>query len=162
MTILIRPTEEKDAGPLHAWFSKGDILQWFPMLDELEIEDAVRIWMAYAKIGASLTAELNQEPVGLALLYVQPYQKLAHQCLLSIIVSPDHRGQGIGKKLMQALMQHGKEKFHLEMLHLEVYDGNPAIHLYRKMGFTEFGAQKHFIKEGQGAYRGKVLMEKIL
>lgn len=160
--ILIRPTIESDGPLLTSWLAKGDILQWFPMHDLVEIEDATRLWMAYSNLGASLTATLDNEPVGMALLYIQPYEKLAHQCLFSIVISPDHRGQGIGTKLLTQLMKMGKEKFKLELLHLEVYDGNPAIGLYRKLGFTEFGAQKHFIKEGENQYRGKVMMEKRL
>jgi len=160
--ITIRATVESDLPHLVQWLMKGDILQWFPMLNQAEIEDNMRIWSAYSKLGASLTAELNKEPVGLALLYIQPYKKLAHQCLFAIVVAPSHRGQGIGTQLMQALMKHGKEKFHLEMLHLEVYEGNPAIALYQKLGFTEFGSQKRFIKEGPGLYRGKIMMQKHL
>lgn len=160
--IRIRPSIESDGPLLVGWLAKGDVLQWFPMHDVAEIEDATRIWMAYSKLGASLTATLDDQPVGMALLYIQPYEKLAHQCLFSIVISPDYRGQGIGTQLLTALMELGKKKFHLELLHLEVYDGNPAIGLYRKLGFTEFGAQKHFIKEGEGQYRGKVIMQKVL
>jgi ribosomal protein S18 acetylase RimI-like enzyme len=160
--ILIRPTIESDADHLNRWLMKGDVLDWFPMENQLEIEDATRIWMSYAGLGASLTATLNDEPVGMAMLYIQPFKKLAHQCLFTIVISPDYRSQGIGTQLMKALMKLGKEKFHLEMLHLEVYDGNPAIGLYRKLGFTEFGKQAHFIKEGENRYRGKTMMQKIL
>jgi ribosomal protein S18 acetylase RimI-like enzyme len=160
--IVIRPTIESDGPYLTAWLMEGDILQWFPMSDQLEVEDATRIWITYSKWGASLTATLNDEPVGMALLYLQPFVKLAHQCLFSIVVAPKHRGKGVGTELLQALIKYGKEKFNLEMLHLEVYDGNPAIGLYRKLGFTEFGKQKHFTKEGEGRYRGKTMMQKIL
>ncbi|NGX26957.1 MAG: hypothetical protein K940chlam6_00884, partial [Chlamydiae bacterium] len=48
-----------------------------------------------------------------------------------------------------------------EMLHLEVYETNPAINLYRRLGFTEFGIQKKFIKE-DGRYMGKIFMERPL
>ena len=104
---------------------------------------------------------MDGKPVGAALLYIQPYKKLAHQCLFSIIIDEVYRGKGIGTELLQALMKLGKEKFHLELLHLEVYEGNPAIGLYRKLGFTEFGGQKHFIKD-KNEYIGKILMQKKL
>jgi RimJ/RimL family protein N-acetyltransferase len=159
--IAIRETKPEDAFPLTQWFSEPGILRWFPMINEKEIEDAVRVWMAYLKLGASITAEMNGQPCGMALLYIQPYKKLAHQCLFTIIVDSSYRNKGIGTELMHAVMKLGKEKFHLELLHLEVYEGNPAISLYRRLGFVEFGAQRHFIKE-EGVYRGKILMQRPL
>jgi ribosomal protein S18 acetylase RimI-like enzyme len=157
--ITTRPSKAEDAQSLIQWFSEPGILRWFPMINEREVEDAVRIWMAYSKLGASLTVDKDQIPYGMALLYIQPYKKLAHQCLFTIIVDASYRGQGIGTKLLEELIQLGKERFHLEMLHLEVYEGNPAISLYERFGFVEFGRQKHFIKE-EGQYRGKILMQK--
>jgi RimJ/RimL family protein N-acetyltransferase len=112
MTV-IRPTIETDAGYLNAWLAKGDVLEWFPMTDQAEIEDATRIWMVYANLGASLTATIDHVPVGMALLYLQPLQKLAHQCLFSNLIDPYQRGKGLGTELLTALMKYGKEKFHL-------------------------------------------------
>jgi putative acetyltransferase len=108
-----------------------------------------------------LTAEYNGIPCGMANLYIQPYKRLAHTCLLSIIVKEEMRGKGVGKKLLEQLMKHAKEKFKIEILHLEVYEGNPAKHLYDRLGFKEFGCQTHFIKEN-GNYRGKIFMQKYL
>ncbi len=104
-------------------------------------------------------------PAESRILYIQPYQKLAHQCLFAIIVDEKLRGKGVGAKLMEELMALGKERFHLEFVHLEVYEGNPAINLYRRLGFKEYGFQRHFIKdkeEGQVRYFGKILMQKYL
>jgi ribosomal protein S18 acetylase RimI-like enzyme len=159
--MTIEPTREEEAPLLISWFAEPGVLRWFPMINEREIEDAVRIWMTYCKLGASLTISIDGEPCGMALLYIQPLKKLAHQCLFTIIVDAKHRGKGVGKTLLEGLTKLGKEKFHLEMLHLEVYEGNPAIHLYRRMGFQEFGRQAHFIKE-EGVYRGKIYMQKLL
>jgi len=159
--LSIRFTKEEDAPFLTKWLNDPIILKWFPMLTDREIEDSVRIWMAYSKFHANLTAEWEGAPCGMANLYIQPYKKLAHQCLFAIIVDKDHRGRGIGTALMQDLMKLAKETFNIEILHLEVYEGNPAIHLYQRLGFKEFGFQKHFIKE-KGEYLGKIFMQKSL
>jgi putative acetyltransferase len=159
--LSIRFTKEEDAPFLTKWLTDPVILRWFPMLNDREIEDAVRIWMGYCKYEATLTAEWEGKPCGMANLYLQPYKKLAHQCLFAIIVEESYRGKGIGTALLQDLMKLAKEKFRIEMLHLEVYEGNPAIHLYQRLGFKEFGFQKHFIKE-KGEYLGKIFMQKFL
>jgi ribosomal protein S18 acetylase RimI-like enzyme len=94
-------------------------------------------------------------------LYIQPFKKLVHTCLFSIIVSEKHRNLGVGTALLEDLMVLAKEKFQIEILHLEVYEGNPAKRLYDRLGFKEFGCQKHFIKD-QGEYIAKIFMQKYL
>lgn len=170
--LTFRPGEEGDQKYLVEWLLQPGVLKGFPLCDLREVEDAARIWVGYSKQGAVLTALWDGVPCGIAVLYIQPYKKLAHQCLLAMIVDEQHRGKGVGAKLLQELMALGKERFKLEFVHLEVYEENPAIHLYRKVGFREYGIQRHFIKnvpsvspDGQPeppTYFSKILMQKYL
>jgi|SRR5579885_694063 len=159
--IVIRPTQIHEDVHLKKWLKEPGVLKWFPMADDREIEDAVRLWIAYSNIGSCLTAEYNGVPCGMATLYIQANKKLAHQCLFSIIVSEFYRGKGIGKMLIEHLEKLAKNTFAIELLHLEVYDGNPAIHLYERTGFIVYGRHEHFIKEN-GAYLAKIFMQKEL
>ncbi len=159
--LEIRLTRVEDTAYLLRFLSDPQILRWFPMFDAREIEDAVRIWIGYSRIEASLTADWNGEPVGMANLYIQPYKKLAHTCLFSIIVKEEMRGKGIGKALIEQLIKQAKEKFKIEILHLEVYEGNPAKRLYEREGFKQYGRQERFIKE-EGKYIAKIFMQKRL
>jgi putative acetyltransferase len=131
------------------------------MADEPEIVDAVHRWISFSRIRSSLTAELNGVPCGIATLYLQAYKKLAHQAEFGIIVGPGHRNQGIGAYLIKSLMRLAKEQFRLELMHLQVYAENPAIRLYKRMGFREFGRQSHWIKE-KDRYVGRIFMERFL
>ncbi|OGN54000.1 MAG: hypothetical protein A2098_03310 [Chlamydiae bacterium GWF2_49_8] len=72
------------------------------------------------------------------------------------------RGKGIGRRLLKEIEELAKEMFQIEILHLEVYEGNPAIHLYERAGFKRYGIEKHFIKEKEGQYRAKIMMQKEL
>ncbi len=159
--LSFRLTNLEDAPFLLKWLSDPKVMRWFPMYDAREIEDAVRIWIGYSRIESGMTALWNGEPCGIANLYIQPYKKQAHTCLFSIIVKEEMRGKGVGKGLMEELMKLAKEKFKIEILHLEVYDGNPARHLYERLGFKEFGRQGKFIKE-DGKYTSKVFMQRSL
>lgn len=159
--LTFRLTKEEDAPYLLQWLSDPKILRWFPMYDAREVDDAVRIWIGYSRIESGITALWNGVPCGMANLYIQPYKKQAHTCLFSIIVRDDMRGKGVGKGLMEHLMKHAKEKFKIEILHLEVYDGNPARRLYERLGFKAFGKQDHFIKE-DGKYNAKIFMQVAL
>jgi GNAT superfamily N-acetyltransferase len=159
--LKIRFAVEEDKKHLIQWMNDPEILRWFPMTNAREIEDACTIVFSYVRYQAVLTAVCEEIPCGIANLYLQPYRKLAHHALFAIMVAKEYRGKGVGTLLLTELMKLGKEKFHLELMHLEVYQGNPAISLYKRMGFAECGFQKHFTKE-DGMYRGKYFMQKIL
>jgi len=160
--LSFRSSEPGDTIFLKNWLSDPKILFWFPMEGEKEVDDAIRIWMEYAGRKCGLTALWNGDPCGMAVLYIQPFEKLAHTCLFSIIVSSDHRNLGIGTALLQELIELAKNTFHIEILHLEVYEGNPAQRLYERLGFIPFGKHTSFTKESDGVYRGKISMQKKL
>lgn len=159
--IEIRPAVPEEATYLSQWLTDPSVLRWFPMTDAREIDDSVRIWMGYSKFQSCFTAYVDGVPVGMSTLYLQPYQKFAHQCLFAIIVDEKYRNQGIGKALMEHMINTAKHKFKIEILHLEVYAGNPAIRLYERLGFKEFGRQPKFIKI-DGEYIDKIMMQKEL
>jgi RimJ/RimL family protein N-acetyltransferase len=161
LPIQIRYTEMSDAKYLKEWLLQPSVARWFPMYDEVEVEDAVGRWISFCRYKCSLTAVYNGIPCGLTTLYLQPYKKLAHQCLFAIIVSEKFRNKGIGTALLSYLMKSAKEKFNIEILHLEVYEGNPAIHLYQRMGFTQYGVEPRFIRD-KSEYISKIMMQKYL
>lgn len=161
MTLSIRESTLEEGELFKHLLLQPDVLQYFPMYDLREIEDSVRIWELFCRKGASLTAFFDDKSCGLAFLNLQAYKKFSHQCLITIIVYQKYRNRGIGTALLEELFVLSKEKFSLEMIHLEVYESNPALSLYKRMGFKEFGIQKKFIKE-KGKYTGKILMERFL
>lgn len=161
MELNIRLSVLEDGEMFKKSLSAPDVLRYFPMYDMREIEDSVRIWEIFCKKGASLTATVDGVDCGIAFLNLQAYKKFSHQCLITIIVDEAFRNRGVGTALLKELFKLAKESFHLEMVHLEVYATNPAINLYKRMGFVEYGVQEKFIKE-DGKYIGKTLMERNL
>jgi ribosomal protein S18 acetylase RimI-like enzyme len=53
---------------------------------------------------------------------------------LSIALLPDYRGQGIGTRLLEHLLAAARKQF--DGISLSVSAENPAIHLYRRVGFA--------------------------
>ena len=158
----VRYTEPGDGKYLHQWLQEPGILRWFPMYDEMEIEDAVGRWIAFSRYKCSLTAVLNGEPCGIVTLYLQPYRKLAHQCEFGIIVGGGYRNQGVGGELIKNAINLARNYFNIELLHLQVYAENPAVHLYERWGFKEFGRQSHWLKEAPGDFRARMFMERFI
>jgi RimJ/RimL family protein N-acetyltransferase len=159
--VEIRYTEPGDAKYLKDWLMDPTVKCWFPMDEEIETDDAVMRWIAFYRFKCSLTITKDGIPCGIATLYLQPYRKLAHQCEFGIIVGKGFRNMGIGSYLMSSIMHLAKEKFKIELLHLQVYDENPAMNLYKRFGFKEFGRQNSWIKE-KDHYAGRVFMERFL
>ncbi|MCB1114707.1 MAG: GNAT family N-acetyltransferase [Chlamydiia bacterium] len=160
--IEIRYTEMADGKYLREWLLDPNVNRWFPMVDTAEAEDATNRWIGFARWRCSLTATRDGVPIGITTLYLQPYKKLAHQCEFGIIVSDKERGKGVGTYLLKSLMALAKETFKIELLHLQVYAGNPATRLYERLGFKEFGRQNEWIKELDGSYTARIFMEKNL
>lgn len=160
--LKIRMSRDDDAKYLTKWLDDAEILKWFPMSNKIEIDDAVRIWMSYMKYKAVITAEWEGMPCGMANFYIQNYERLAHQSLFAIIVAKQYRSKGIGTALIAELIKLAKESFNLKILHLEVYKGNPAQKLYERLGFIQYGVHKKFLKDLNGEYYDKIMMQKIL
>lgn len=160
-SLSLRKSLLEDGEHFKHWLLQPNVLQYFPMDNLREIEDSVRVWMIFCQRGASITALWENAPCGIAFLNLQAYRKFAHQCLITIIVDEPYRNRGVGTGLLEALFPLAKEEFHMEFLHLEVYENNPAIRLYKRLGFEEFGKQEHFIKE-KGHYIGKTMMQRPL
>lgn len=159
--IEVRYTEPGDGKYLKEWLMEPETLSWFPMDDEVEVDDAVMRWIAFHRYKCSLTITKEGIPCGIATLYLQPYRRLAHQCEFGIVVGKNYRNMGIGSYLLNSLMHLAKEKFKIELIHLQVYEGNPAMRLYTRFGFKEFGRQNSWIKEDKG-YAGRIFMERFL
>jgi RimJ/RimL family protein N-acetyltransferase len=78
--------------------------------------------------------------------------------VVSMMVRTSERGRGIGKALLDALIDEAREPAGLEMLTLTVTDGNSsALRLYERTGFARFGTLHKAIKVG-GRYHAKVHM----
>lgn len=74
--------------------------------------------------------------------YIGCHTVLDEGYIANVAVSPDFRRQGIGKKLVQALLAQSPD---LSFVTLEVRVSNdPAIQLYTGCGFQPVGTRKNF------------------
>jgi ribosomal-protein-alanine N-acetyltransferase len=97
-----------------------------------------------SELNNDLSLWLVEEREGVAIAYVGSQSVPPEADVMNIAVSPDYRGQGIGKALMLALMEGLAEKS-IETLTLEVRRSNtPAIGLYKQLGFVEVGCRPNY------------------
>lgn len=154
----IRYTYITDTPHLRRWLNDPLVQKWFPVSEEKEIEDAVRCWIGFSKYSASLTATFNGTPCGIGTLFLMPYRKVAHHCIFKIVVDPAYQKRGIGASLLRNLKHLAKNYFHLDLIHLEVYEGNPIVRLLEAQNFHQFVRQEKYVKDENG-YRARLLFE---
>ncbi len=69
--------------------------------------------------------------------------------LLLIAVHPENRGSGLGQILIEQLFKAARNRGS-ERIFLEMRRGNPAVHLYAKLGFTPIGERPKYYRMTNG------------
>lgn len=156
--VTFRKTDKKDLPLFVEWLLQPGVLVGFPMCDRREVNDAVRLWTGYIDKGLSVTALYKGKPAGAANLYIPDVKKLAHQSLFVIIVDEKVRNKGVGTLLLKEIMRLAKKRG-VEVLHLEVYEKNPAVRLYERLGFKKYGCHPRYLKDREGNYYDKIFMQ---
>lgn len=89
--------------------------------------------------------------------------KVAHKGnVYGMYVVPEAQGRGAGKALMRALIERARACEGLERINLAVVTGNePAIRLYRSLGFETYGTERQALKY-EGRYADEHFMSLTL
>jgi ribosomal protein S18 acetylase RimI-like enzyme len=119
-------------------------------------------WFA-ERLGAShvFGAFRGEELVGVASLIILQSAKMAHKGhLVGMYVRPDARRSGIGRRLVEAIIETARGR--VEVIQLSAVAGNEAARrLYAGLGFEEYGLEKKALKLGN-VYFDEILMAKDL
>ena len=84
--------------------------------------------------------EHDSAPVGR--LYIEPRQTQLH--IVDIALMPEHRGQGLGGAIMRALQAHAAAQGKGVGIMVEKF--NPALRLYRRLGFGEIADHEVYLE----------------
>ena len=105
-----------------------------------------------------LVAERDGAVVGSAALHPQAQLRRRHAAMLGISVARAAQGQGVGKALMQGLLDYADGWAQLLRVELTVFaDNERAIALYRRFGFEEEGRMRGYALR-QGVYEDVLAM----
>lgn len=124
-----------------------------------EVESARPLSWFANRLGGSIVfgAFDGAELVGTAGLSIGEGKKEVHKgSLWGMYVRPDSRKAGIGRRLVETIIELARQQ--IEVLQLAVViDNEQARRLYASLGFSEYGIEKHALKQ-DGRYYDEVLM----
>ena len=142
MTYSIRSIEPSDQS--HLWeFLYQAIYAASPVPREIvhqpELAKYADAWGRLGDLGFMAVALENQASVGAAWVRLFTVENRGYGYIdeatpeLAIAVLPEYRGQGIGTTLLMHLFEQAKH--HYSAISLSVSVDNPAMRLYRRLGF---------------------------
>lgn len=87
------------------------------------------------------------------------FVKVSHVVTMGVGVEPGYRGQGIGSRLIDALVEWGRAEPRVRKIELSVMASNEtAVAIYRDRGFTEEGIRARKFQRPEGGYDDEILM----
>jgi ribosomal protein S18 acetylase RimI-like enzyme len=128
-----------------------------------EIESAETLSWFFDRLGTStvLGAFCDTKLIAIAGFAIQQGQKQAHKgSLWGVYVRPGARGIGVGRRLVEAVIDLARERVELIQLKV-VQESEQAQRFYANLGFLNYGLEKKALKQ-DGRYYDQVLMAKDL
>jgi ribosomal-protein-alanine N-acetyltransferase len=81
--------------------------------------------------------------------------------ILNVCVSPEERGRGYGRMLMERMIEQAR-RLQAEMMFLEVRPSNQvALHLYAQLGFNEIGTRNNYYPAERGREDALLLAKQL-
>lgn len=113
--------------------------QAFPQTELLDIENGVIFFNEQSFTGVAFDSERGSV-VGLYILHPNNVGRCGHICNASYAVDAGLRGNHIGEILVKHCMEKAKELgFKILQFNAVVKTNEPALKLYKKLGFTQLG-----------------------
>lgn len=101
--------------------------------------------------------------VGLMNFSCNKKAKISHSGEMGISILPAYKKNGIGRAMLQMLLEWAATVPQIEKIYLNVFHTNPnAIRLYASLGFREEGRQVKAVKQPDGSYADMITMSVFL
>lgn len=122
----------------------------FPQTETLTDEEASAFFAAQSYCGV---CEENGRLMGLYILHPNNVGRCGHIANASYAVRTDMRGRHIGRLLVSdCIKMCGRLGFGILQFNAVVSTNEPALRLYRSLGFTQLGTIPHGFRRNDGTY----------
>ena len=167
--VTLRSPEPRDARALVAYMRQA--LATSTYLNRLPEEFSRTSWAQRRIIARALAAEreimILAEAAGSIVGFIEAAaerrHRVRHTACFGVTVAREWRGLGVGRALIGAVVRWAEANPALERLELHVHSGNePAIALYKSLGFAEEGRRRRAIKYAEGRYMDDIIMARFV
>jgi RimJ/RimL family protein N-acetyltransferase len=163
--VELRSAEPEDAGEIQVLWR--EILSeeiWFIESAAEHLTEAAEFQAEITRLLAQASchvwvAEIRGCIVGVARLLAGNLGRTRHVASLDLFLAEDVRGQGLGRRMMQRLIEHASSDRFLQRLELSVFaDNEVAIRLYSSLGFAHESFRRRAVREVDGRMRDILCM----
>lgn len=166
MDVFIRPVALEDAKEINDLRRMTGVMENILGLPSETVQDSMNYLQRLDGGSHQFVAVvMENDSVGMVVgtvgLQVDPIPRKSHCASLGIMVHKEYQGMGIGKKLMEAVIDLADNWLMLKRLELEVFvDNEKAIALYKQMGFEKEGIRRKAAIRN-GIYADELIMSRI-
>ncbi|MDA1348369.1 MAG: GNAT family N-acetyltransferase [Chloroflexi bacterium] len=161
-TYEIRPLERSDKASLHRFFTRIPEEDRFYLKENVTAPEVVHDWIEAIDPSrvVSLVALDRDTIVADATLHRSRAPARRHVGELRVVVDPEHRGAGLGSKLIQELIDLGR-RLELDRLFFELVDRREqdAISAAIGLGFEEVAVLRGRVKDSYGSLQDLAVLE---
>ena len=158
--IVVRPVRAEDVEAAHEIRRQPSVIEFTLAIPSERIEDSRHFLEGLGPDDHLLVAEVDGRVVGIAGLHVKR-GKLRHSGGVGIAVHDQFQGRGLGRKLLEALVDLADNHLGLTRVELEVRADNArAIKLYETLGFEHEGRKRQAIVR-PGGYGDLLVMARL-
>ena len=155
MEFKIRPLAPGDLYDLNEIRTMSGVMETIPTLFSESIEFTEGVMKSFGPndhmLAAEIMTEVGAKVIGIGGLHVARKARARHSASISLIVHTDYQAKGIGRKILEKLLELADKWLLLKRVELEVSTDNIfAIHLYESFGFVTEGHKKYtYTKDGE-------------
>lgn len=120
---------------------------WREAWTRRQVEDSLILPHTYAVVIDPDGREASSDSTPAGFIFVR--RTPGEEELLLIAIHPDHRGKGLGRKLMEQFLTIARNNG-AENVFLEMRANNPAEKLYKTCGFEPIGRRKDYYRTTDG------------
>ena len=140
--VTIRPARLEDARDIHALRVLEGVRETILALPSERVSDTEEFIRSTKE--HLMVAEVDGRVVGMAGLVIPAMARQRHTAGVGIMVHADHQGRGIGRALMESLLDIADNWLMLKRVELSVFtDNERAVRLYESLGFVVEGTKRY-------------------
>lgn len=127
------------------WRNRPEIFKWCrqnDLIDENNHHDWYGRISKDPKIKMFLIRDYDQKPVGVCGL--TDLDLVNQRAEFSLYIAPAYQAKGHGESALRLLLWHGFNAYPLNQIWGEVFDGNPAMGMFEKVGFKRDAVRREF------------------